>query len=79
MQFQADQLGVPVIVPAITEITALGAAYAAGLAAGIWSSTDDIRRLWREQHSYQPTMPPSQRDELYAGWNKAVERTLGWA
>ena len=79
MQFQADQLGVPVIVPAITEITALGAAYAAGLAAGIWSSTDDIRRLWREQHSYQPTMPPPQRDELYAGWNKAVERTLGWA
>ena len=79
MQFQADQLGVPVIVPAITEITALGAAYAAGLAAGIWSSTDDIRRLWREHHSYQPTMPPPQRDELYAGWNKAVERTLGWA
>ncbi|MCX7491694.1 glycerol kinase GlpK [Corynebacterium sp. P6129] len=78
MQFQADQLGVPVTVPAVHETTALGAAYAAGLAAGIYSSTDEIRTLWREEQTYQPTMPETERESLYAGWHKAVERTLNW-
>lgn len=78
MQFQADQLGVPVTVAAITETTALGAAYAAGLAVGVFEGVDQIRRLWEKAATYQPAMPESQRDSLYAGWHKAVARSLNW-
>ncbi|PPJ25233.1 glycerol kinase [Nocardia nova] len=79
MQFQADILDVPVVRPVITETTALGAAYAAGLAVGYWSGTDDIRANWSEDKVWQPTMSDADRDRLYAEWNKAVERTYGWA
>ncbi|WP_063011227.1 glycerol kinase GlpK [Nocardia kruczakiae] len=79
MQFQADILDVPVVRPVITETTALGAAYAAGLAVGYWSGTDDIRANWSEDKVWQPTMSDADRDHLYGEWNKAVERTYGWA
>ena len=78
MQFQADMLGVPVVRPVIAETTALGAAYAAGLAVGFWSSTDEIRANWAAGQQWQPQMPPSQRDALYAEWKKAVTRTFDW-
>ncbi|GAB3807749.1 glycerol kinase GlpK [Micromonospora zhanjiangensis] len=78
MQLQADILGVPVSRPVCAETTALGAAYAAGLAVGFWSSTDELRRNWNEAERWQPTWSQEQRDEGYANWKKAVERTLGW-
>jgi glycerol kinase len=79
MQFQADQLGVPVVRPVVAETTALGAAYAAGLAVGFWSSTDEIRANWTAGKRWQPTMEPQQRDALYASWKKAVTKTFDWA
>ncbi|WP_227984138.1 glycerol kinase GlpK [Nocardia spumae] len=79
MQFQADILDVPVVRPVITETTALGAAYAAGLAVGYWPGTDDIRANWAEDKVWRPVMPATERDRRYAEWNKAVERTYGWA
>ncbi|MCS7051716.1 MAG: FGGY-family carbohydrate kinase, partial [Thermomicrobium sp.] len=78
MQFQADILGVPIVCPAVNETTALGAAYAAGLAAGLWESTDDLARQWRETRRWTPQMPAERRAELYAGWTKAVQRSFGW-
>ncbi|MGW0044502.1 glycerol kinase GlpK [Rhodococcus sp. NPDC003348] len=78
MQFQADILDVPVIRPVVNETTALGAAYAAGLAVGFWSSEDDIRANWEIGHTWTPNMPAEQRDRLYREWNKAVERTYDW-
>ncbi len=79
MQFQADILDVPVVRPVITETTALGAAYAAGLAVGFWSGTDDIRANWAEDKVWHPAMPDDERVRRYEEWNKAVERTYGWA
>jgi glycerol kinase len=79
MQFQADILGVPVVRPVVAETTALGAAYAAGLAVGFWSSPDEISANWAVDREWQPTMSASRRDELYAGWKKAVTRTFDWA
>jgi len=79
MQFQADQLGVPVVRPRVAETTALGAAYAAGLAVGFWSSPEDIRANWAEDRRWEPAMDADRRAELYAGWRKAVTRTLDWA
>lgn len=78
MQFQSDILGVPVVRPVVNETTALGAAYAAGLAVGFWSSEDDIRRNWAMGKQWAPQMDESERARLYAGWNKAVERTYDW-
>ena len=78
MQFQADVLGLPVVRPAVRETTALGAAYAAGLAIGFWSGLDDLRANWREDHRWEPAMDSAQRDRLLAGWDKAVSRTLDW-
>ena len=78
MQFQSDLLGVPVIRPEIIETTALGAAYAAGLAVGFWKDTDELRRLWQVNHAWQPTMPTNQRENLFAGWKKAVTKSLDW-
>ncbi|GAA4478531.1 glycerol kinase GlpK [Rhodococcus olei] len=78
MQFQSDILDVPVIRPVVNETTALGAAYAAGLAVGFWSSEDDIRANWEVGHTWTPNMPAEQRDRLYREWNKAVERTYSW-
>ncbi|WP_308192029.1 glycerol kinase GlpK [Gordonia zhenghanii] len=79
MQFQSDILDVPVVRPVVNETTALGAAYAAGLAVGYWESTDDIRANWSEGGRWEPTMPDDQRDELFAGWNQAVEHSFGLA
>ncbi|MFI6519379.1 glycerol kinase GlpK [Spirillospora sp. NPDC050679] len=78
MQLQADILGVPVSRPVVAETTALGAAYAAGLAVGFWSNTDELRRNWNEDKRWQPTWDEAKREEGYAGWRKAVERTYGW-
>jgi glycerol kinase len=79
MQFQADVLGVPVVRPVVAETTALGAAYAAGLAVGFWTSTDEIRRNWAADRTWEPSIPVEQRDALFADWTKAVTRTFGWA
>ncbi|MFI5777371.1 glycerol kinase GlpK [Nocardia sp. NPDC051570] len=78
MQFQSDILDVPVVRPIVTETTALGAAYAAGLAVGFWSGTDEIRANWAEDKTWQPTMSEPEREQLYTEWNKAVERTYDW-
>jgi glycerol kinase len=78
MQFQADLLGVPVIRPVVAETTALGAAYAAGLATGFWASEDDIRNNWAEDKRWEPTMDPAKRDEYFKYWKKAVTRTFDW-
>jgi len=78
MQFQADVLGVPVIRPAVTETTALGAAFAAGLATGFWSGTDELRERWAEDKRWEPSMDAGERDRQYGQWKKAVERTFDW-
>src|SRR5450759_334872 len=79
MQFQADILGVPVIRPKVAETTALGAAYAAGLATGFWSTEDELRENWVEDKRWEPKMDASARDTAYHFWKKAVERTFDWA
>jgi glycerol kinase len=78
MQFQADLLGVPVIRPEVAETTALGAAYAAGLATGFWESEDDLRNNWAEDKRWEPNMDSAKRDEYYKYWKKAVTRTFDW-
>jgi len=78
MQFQADQLGVPLVRPAVSETTALGAAYAAGLAVGFWSGLKELERNWRAERTWQPVMGREERTKGYQGWLKAVERTLNW-
>jgi glycerol kinase len=78
MQFQADVLGVPVIRPEVTETTALGAAYAAGLAVGFWSDQDELRERWSEDKRWEPQMSEQDREAQYAQWKKAVQRTLDW-
>jgi len=78
MQFQADILDVEVVRPVVAETTALGAAYAAGLAVGFWESEDDIRTNWAEDKRWTPSMNDAEREKLYAGWKKAVTRTLDW-
>ena len=78
MQFQADLLGVPVIRPVVAETTALGAAYAAGLATGFWATQEDLRENWAEDKRWEPTMDVARRDEYYKYWKKAVTRTFDW-
>jgi glycerol kinase len=78
MQIQADVLGVPVSRPVVAETTALGAAYAAGLAVGFWSSTDELRENWNEAKRWEPAWDADQREAAYGRWRKAVERTLDW-
>ncbi|EHR59606.1 glycerol kinase GlpK [Saccharomonospora cyanea] len=78
MQFQADILGVSVIRPKVNETTALGAAYAAGLAVGFWESEDDIRSNWAEDRRWEPSMDESRREREYRNWKKAVTRTFDW-
>jgi glycerol kinase len=78
MQFQADILGVPVVRPKVTETTALGAAYLAGLATGFWSSTEDISKQWQIDKRFEPKMPASERDSLIANWRRAVRKSKGW-
>jgi glycerol kinase len=78
MQFQADILGVSVVRPTISETTALGAAYAAGLAVGFWSDENELRAQWKAAREWRPMMERDTRDALYRGWKKAVERSLDW-
>ncbi|HTX90738.1 MAG TPA: glycerol kinase GlpK [Anaerolineales bacterium] len=78
MQFQADILDVPVIRPKVAETTALGAAYAAGLAVGFWKETDELRANWGRDKEWKPSMPAAKRTSLYTGWKKAVTRTFDW-
>ena len=78
MQFQADILDVPVIRPAVTETTALGAAYAAGLAVGYWTDADELKRNWSVDKTWTSRMDATRRQELVDGWSKAVKRTFDW-
>ena len=78
MQFQSDILNVPVVRPKVTETTALGAAYAAGLAVGFWKNTDELTTHWGCDKQWSPDMPNKRRRELYSGWKKAVTRTFNW-
>jgi glycerol kinase len=78
MQFQADVLGVPVIRPKVAETTALGAAYAAGLAVGFWSAIGDLRANWSSDREWRPGMDPATREKEYGLWKKAVTRTFDW-
>lgn len=78
MQFQADVLGVPVIRPKVSETTALGAAYAAGLAVGYWRSLEELRANWLKDQAWRPDMAAEKRAHLYKGWKKAVTRTFDW-
>ena len=79
MQFQADLVGVPVVRPAVTETTALGAAFLAGLAVGFWSGTEEIASLWRVQRRFEPSIAPATRDAMMGHWKRAVERAKTWA
>jgi glycerol kinase len=76
MKFQADVLGVPVVVPEVSETTALGAAYLAGVATGVWSESD-VRSMWRQAARYEPSMSADERESLLAGWARALERAAG--
>jgi len=78
MQFQADVLGAPVSVPEIAETTALGAAYLAGIATGVWT-LEQVGEMWREADRYEPRMEEAQREQLLADWRRALERSRGWA
>ena len=78
MQFQSDILGVPVVRPVVAETTALGAAYAAGLAVGYWSNLEDLRVNWQVDKVYEPNMDADTRAQLYKGWLKAVQRSMHW-
>ena len=78
MQLQADILGIPVVRPAVRETTALGAAQAAGLACGAYSSLADLSRLWREDRTFHPEWSADRREEAYRGWTRAVHRSRGW-
>jgi glycerol kinase len=78
LQFQADLLNVPVIRPKITETTALGAAYAAGLAVGFWPDLESLRRNWTMDKTWLPAMSTEERENKYGEWKKAVERTFNW-
>jgi glycerol kinase len=79
MQRVADVLGADTVRPRVTETTALGAAYLAGLQAGVWSGLDEVARLWMEQRRFVPAIGDADRDELRRVWTRAVERARGWA
>ena len=78
MQFQADILGIPVVRPKVVETTALGAAYAAGLAVGVWSSLDELRAQWQEDIRFEPRMDADERERRYRLWRKAVSKSMDW-
>jgi glycerol kinase len=78
MQFQADIVGIPIQRAEIAEITALGSAYLAGLAIGIWKDTTQIAKQWRASKIYEPSMSLDQRESLYDGWKRAVDRAKEW-
>jgi glycerol kinase len=79
MQFQSDILGIPIQKPVITEMAGLGAAYLAGLGVGFWKSKEEIEKQWKVAKVFEPQMSVDQRETLYEGWKRAVERSLKWA
>lgn len=78
MQFQSDVIDVPVVIPVIKETTSLGAAFAAGLAVGIWSSLDELKTLWQEEARFEPCMSPDERNKNLSGWKLAITKSMGW-
>ena len=78
MKFQADMLNTQVVSPAVAETTALGAAYAAGLAVGYWKNTDELKSNWAIAHTWNPDMDDEKRNVLYKGWQKAVTKSYAW-
>ena len=78
MQFQADVLGIPVVRPKVVETTALGAAYAAGLAVGVWPDCDALRGYWQEDTRFERRMPDEERDRRLRLWDKAVQKSMDW-
>ncbi|MGH9914688.1 MAG: FGGY-family carbohydrate kinase, partial [Pyrinomonadaceae bacterium] len=78
MQLQANILGVPVVRPVVSETTALGAAYAAGLATGFWQDTEELKKNWEIDKCWEPDWSDDQRHAGYAGWQKAIKRSLNW-
>jgi glycerol kinase len=78
MQLQADTLGIKIIRPVVTEATALGAAYMAGLAVGFWESFDELVKLWKIDRIFLPKWPENKKDKLYQGWKATVERARRW-
>ena len=78
MQFQADMINAPVVIPQIQETTAMGAAFAAGLAVGVWKDTQEIKTLWNEAETFVPKMSEVAREKNWAGWKKAITRSLDW-
>lgn len=78
MQFQADQIDAPVVIPKVQETTAMGAAFAAGLAVGVWKDRAALRDMWEEAASFVPSMTPEVRQKNWAGWQKAITRSLNW-
>jgi glycerol kinase len=78
MRFQADILGLDVVVPSVTETTVLGAAFGAGIASGVWSGSDEVSHRWHEAVRYRPSMEDGVRDRLLRGWSKAIDRSLNW-
>jgi len=78
MQFQADVLGIPVVLPRVAETTALGAAYAAGLAVGFWKDLAELRGKWQEASRFEPQMALAEQEERLRTWKKAVTRTFDW-
>ena len=78
MQFQSDIIGIPVLRPSVMETTALGAAFAAGLAMGIWKSTDELKQLWAEAERFEPKCSVDERNRLFHYWKKAIQRSKGW-
>jgi glycerol kinase len=78
MQFQADLLGVPVVRPKVTETTALGAAYLAGLAVGFWGSTDEVAANWQVDRRFEPALPRDAAEARLRTWERAVERSREW-
>jgi glycerol kinase len=78
MQFQADILGIPVIRPKIVETTALGAAYAAGLAVGFWKDTEEVGKYWAEDKRWEPQMDAAERERQLRLWKKAVTKSMDW-
>ena len=79
MQFQSDMIGRAVLRPGVAETTAMGAAFLAGLAVGVWRDLDEIRATWKPQERYEPKMEQQQRQKLLRGWHKAVDRARNWA
>lgn len=79
MQFLADILGIPIQVPTITEMTALGVCYLAGLGIGFWNDTEELQKNWKLERQYEPRMEVARREELYDGWKRAVKRSMNWS